>query len=123
MSNSSLKLIFPAKTKLPITIGAFIHIVEETAIELLTKHFNTKLTRLLALFLCTLQEIVHLSESLPYQDEHFMLSEIHFANQTSIFSKDLLTLELEVAFSSNEETPESQLKRETNSLYMLDLNR
>ena len=115
MPDSALQLILPAEAEFPVTVGAFISIVEETAIELLTKHLNTELTRLLALFLGTFEEAVHLGEPFSNQEEHLVLSKVHSADQTHVFPKDLLALELKVALPCNEETPESELKGEADS--------
>lgn len=122
MFDSTLQLILPAKTELPITVGTFIYIIEESAIELLAKHFDTKLTRLLVLFFGTLKEVMHLGKPFSNQDEHFVLRKVHSADHTRILTKDLLALELEVALPSSKEAPKSQLKRETDGLNMLNLN-
>jgi len=52
-----------------------------------------------------------------------VLSTVHPAHQTCFLPEDLLALELEVAFPSDEETPEPQLEGQADGFYMLDLNR
>jgi len=63
--DSALELILPAKAELPVAVRAFIPVAEEAAIELLTKHLDAELARLLALLLGTLEEAVHLGKSFP----------------------------------------------------------
>lgn len=48
MFDSTLKLIFPAEAKLPITIAAFFYVVvDHASIELLVEHLNAEITRFL----------------------------------------------------------------------------
>lgn len=52
-----------------------------------------------------------------------MLSEVHPAHQTGFLPEDLVALELEVAFPSDEEAPEPQLEGQADGFYVLNLNR
>ena len=54
MPDSTLELILPAEAELPVTVRAFIPFTKEATVELLAKHLDTELTRLLALLLGTL---------------------------------------------------------------------
>jgi hypothetical protein len=63
--DSALELILPAEAELPVAVRAFIPVAEEATVELLAKHLDTELTRLLALLLGTLEEVVHLGKPFP----------------------------------------------------------
>lgn len=65
---------------------------------------------------------MHLGEPFPSQKEHPMLREVHPTDQTRVLPIDLLALELEVAFPSDEETPASQQQRESDGRDVLDLH-
>ena len=73
MAYSTLQLILPPQTYLPVSITSIISLNWQTAVQLFVKHFNLKTTHFAALGLRTLHEFRNISKAFSEVDKHIML--------------------------------------------------